>query len=236
MIDDKNTGTDAEVWPVHDGRCAPVLVENEVHVWRAPLDIAPEKLAVLDTYLTPDEHERAARFRFDRHRARFIAARGSLRSILGIHLGCASSRLRFAYGEHGKPRLAEPAGTGIEFNLSHSADLALCAVTTGREVGVDVEFVKPEGSWLRIAQSYFSDEEAVLLSKLPGTEMREKFFELWAEKEARMKALGVGLRFPLDPAANGNWSVIRLRPMPGYAAALAVEGNPPQVVRHHFAA
>ena len=107
------------------------------------------------------------------------------RTGLGLHLGCDPALLKFNYGEHGKPFLAEPAGTGLEFNVSHSADLALYAVALECPVGVDVEFMKPEGSWLRIAGTVFQRREFDRLSSLPEEEMREEFFELWAAKEAR---------------------------------------------------
>ena len=147
----------AEGWPLHDsGSGPPPPAENEIHLWRAPLDIAPDKLNGFEALLQPDESERAARFRFPHHRARYTAARGILRSILGIHLGFPPQNLRFAYGEHGKPGLAEPVGTRLEFNLSHSGDLAVYAVALGRRVGVDVERIKPEGSWVRDREAVFS--------------------------------------------------------------------------------
>ncbi len=240
MMPRGNTQPPAEHWPPHDsGHCIPGLAENEIHLWRAPLDIDQDKLRRLERLLQPDEGERAARFRFPEHRARFIAARGILRSILGVHLGCAPQDLRFAYGEHGKPNLAEPAGTRIEFNLSHSASLAVYAVTAGRRVGVDVERIKPDGSWLRIAEQYFTAAEAAALAALPEEAMRDRFFEMWAAKEARLKALGVGLRFPLENAGDiTTWPVIKLNLMPGYAAALAFESQPgePEIIRHHFTA
>ncbi len=217
----------------------PAIAENEIHLWRAPLDIAPEKLAAMETLLQPDEHARAGRFRFPQHKARFTAARGILRSILGLYAGCAPASLRFAYGEHGKPCLAEPAGTGIEFNVFHSGDMALYAVARGRGVGVDVERIKPEGSWLQIAKQYFPASEAEELAALPEEAMRQRFFELWAAKEARLKALGVGLRFPFENGGDAAaYSVINFSPMSGYAAALgfAPGGGEPLIVRHHFAA
>jgi len=229
----------AENWPSYDAASGvPPIRENEIHLWRTPLDIAPDRIVTLENILSPDERERAARFRFPEHRARFIAARGALRRILGIHLGHNPQSLRFAYGEHGKPTLAEPADTCIEFNISHSADLAVYAISIGCRVGVDVEFIKPDGSWMKIAEHYFSPDESARLSTLPEIGMRQAFFELWAEKEARMKALGVGLRFPLDKVdGSKEWLVIKFNPMKGYAAALACEsqGTPPVIVKHHFA-
>ena len=240
MIQPANVTGGGELWPPYDsGHVIPAIAENEIHVWRAPLDVAPDVIDGFETLLQPDESERAARFRFPQLRRRFIAARGILRSILGIHLGCSPQSLRFAYGEHGKPSLAEPAGTRIEFNLSHSTDLAIYAVALGRCVGVDVERIKPEGSWLRIAEQYFPASEAVELAALPEESMRQRFFEIWAAKEARLKALGVGLRFPFENAGDiTSWPVIKLSPMPGYCAALSFASQPvgPVIVRHHFAA
>ena len=239
MMRGADAAESAESWPPHEaGSGIPALGKNEIHLWRAPLDAGPGRLGSLEKLLQPDESSRAARFRFPHHRARFIAARGILRSVLAIHLECAPESLRFAYGKHGKPALAEPAGTGIEFNLSHSADLAIYAVALRREVGVDVEHIKRKGSWLEIARQYFSSAEAAELAALPGETMGNRFFEMWAGKEARLKALGVGLRFPLDkPVDAVAWPVVTLRPMPGYVAALAFASRPgePAVIRHHFA-
>ncbi len=236
----RDTGTGDDHWPLHEnGREIPALAGNEIHLWRAPLDVGPEKLHGLAQLLQPEECERAARFRFPEHRARFIVARGILRTILGLHLRHPPQSLRFAYGEHGKPALAEPAGTGVEFNLSHSAGLAIYAVAVGRAVGVDVERIKPKGSWLQIAQQYFTGTEAAELAALPEEAMRRRFFEMWSAKEARLKALGVGLRFPLDKAIDATaWPAVKLSLMDGYTAALAFAVQPlePAIIRHHFAA
>lgn len=226
-------------WPPHEiGAGIPALAENVIHLWRAPLDIGPEKLRALEMLLRPDELERAARFRFPGHRAHYTAARGILRMILGIHTGCEPQNLRFAYGEHGKPFLAEPAGGRVEFNLSHSGGLAVYAVTSGSRVGVDVEFIKPGGSWMEIARRYFTPGEADELSALPPDAMPRRFFEVWSGKEARMKAMGTGLLFEKGEEEAILWTVRNFVPMAGYAGALATEsGRPvPAIVKHHFAA
>ncbi|MGB8356510.1 MAG: 4'-phosphopantetheinyl transferase superfamily protein [Chthoniobacteraceae bacterium] len=226
-------------WLPHEsGVAALPLHKNEIHLWRAHLDVPLNKLRALEATLSPDECKRANRFRFTEHRARFVAARGILRSILGIHLRCDPGSIAFDYSEYGKPFLTAPIGTGVEFNVSHSSDLAVYAVASGRQVGVDVEFIKPDGSWLRIAEHYFAAGEFERLSKLPKEQMSREFFELWSEKEARLKALGVGLRYPLgDAGDDSRWSLLKLRSMDGYAAALAfaVQETSPVILRHHFA-
>lgn len=234
---DKTTGHVGDSWVQPEVKRPPRLEMRDVHVWRAWLDVEEQELVALESLLAHDERERAARFRFEEHRKRYVVARGILRTILGDYLAYDPARIGFEYGEHGKPRLAEPSGSRIEFNLSHSSNLAVFAIATGCSVGVDVEFIKPGVSCLEIAARYFSDEEAMMLRKLSETEMRQKFFELWSEKEARLKALGFGLHFALDQPQPGKpqWSVVKLTPAPGYAAALAVQMTLPLVSQFHFA-
>jgi 4'-phosphopantetheinyl transferase len=223
----------ADSWTVPGADFAPELIEGEVHVWRARLDVDEKKLADFEALLSPDEHERAARFRFDEHRRRYVAARGFLRKILGGYLRCDPALLVFDYGKHGKPVLASPANSRVEFNVSHSADLALFAFASGRSVGVDVELIKPGVSCMEIAEHHFSENEIALLRSLTEPAMCEKFFEMWSEKEARLKALGVGLQFALIEQRAGEppWSVVELKPAPGFAAAVAVQGSVARVVR-----
>jgi 4'-phosphopantetheinyl transferase len=107
-----------------------------VHVWRASLDLPASEVHDLHQTPTPDELHRAERFRFRKDRDRFIAARGLLRAILGRYLKADPARLRFSYGPNGKPYLAdEISGNDLSFNLSRRDDLALYAITRGREVG-----------------------------------------------------------------------------------------------------
>jgi len=236
-MQERNPEAPEQAWPAHAGGAIP-LAKGEIHLWRAPLDISSEALKPLEGLLHTDERDRAARLMFPQHRARFIAARGILRSILGIHLGCGPGSVKFAYGEHGKPAVAEPAGTGVEFNVSHSGDLALYAVALDLPVGVDVELIKPDGSWLEIAGRYFAPGEHRRLAALPPEEMQREFFELWAEKEARLKALGVGLHFPMEDAHCASCAAIKVTPGAGYAAALAYSqgGSAPVIVKHHYTA
>jgi 4'-phosphopantetheinyl transferase len=233
------SGIASVIWPQFlEGSDFPAIGADEIHVWRADLDLAAEKLRALEGLLPPDEIERADRFRFPEHRARFVAARGTLRRILGLHLRLAPESLRFSYGEHGKPALAAPLGTDLEFNVSHSSDLALYAVAMGRAVGVDVERVKSEGSWLQIAERYFAPHEAAYLASLPVAAAREKFFELWSGKEARMKARGTGLLSLESDEDLAKWSVVKVYPQPEYAAAVAFATGPvaPEIVMHRFEA
>ena len=200
---------------------APRLRAGEVHLWRAPLgDATPE---LRDT-LSPAECVRAERFHFERDRRRFIAARGLLRTILGRYLDLDPREVRFVFGEHGKPALDGACST-LRFNLSHSDDLLLLAVSHAREVGVDVEFMRADVPFGALADRYFEPEDAWRLRLLPPAERAWHFYELWTSTEARLKAGGRGLGGGTHIVAPDRWSLLRLTPAAGYAAALAVEGG-----------
>jgi 4'-phosphopantetheinyl transferase len=219
---------------------------DEVHVWTASLSRPPEEVERFEGLLSEDELQRAARFRFGRDRRRFIVARGSLREILARYVSLPPSLLRFGYNAFGKPELRGQAGpTPIRFNLSHSEDLALYAVAAGREVGVDVEFVREDVACEEVARSFFSGREVETLMVLPRDARKLAFFNCWTRKEAYIKARGAGLSLPLDafdvslspgepaalmhvrdePREAARWSLRELSPAPGYVAALAVEGG-----------
>lgn len=165
----------------------------ETHVWRADLD---ERRWPGADGLPGDERARAARIVRPPSRRRWIASRWALRGVLGRYLGRPAAGLALELGEHGKPRLADPA-SGLAFNLSHSGGVALIAVAADREVGVDVE---------RVA------------AKRPRA-----FYERWAEREARLKCIGTGLTEPMPPEAAA-LIVQRLEVGPGHAATLATSG------------
>lgn len=218
------------------------LPPDEVHVWRAALDL-PERLAdELRHLLSDDERRRAARFHFERDRRRFSAGRGVLRDILGRYLNTAPQELRFHYDAHGKPSLY---GSDLRFNLSHSGGLALFAVTTGGQVGVDVERIRPEVMQEGLAKRYFSPREAAALEALPPEQQPAGFFNCWTRKEAYIKARGEGLSIPLDsfdvslepgeparllnvmgaPGEAERWSLWDLEVDAGFAAALALDST-----------
>ena len=237
-------GPDDVSWELPPPR--PPLPGDEVHVWRARLDAPPERVRRLLGVLAPDERGRAGRFHFRRDEDRFIVARGLLRGILGGYLNSAPERLHFEYGARGKPSLAsEHNPEGLRFNVSHSGGVALYAVTRGREVGVDVERVSARVSCEEIAGHFFSPREVARLRALPPSLREAAFFECWTRKEAYIKARGEGLSLPLDgfdvslapgepaallanrldPGEVSRWSLRELRPWPGFAAAVAVEGR-----------
>jgi 4'-phosphopantetheinyl transferase len=218
---------------------------DEVHLWRADLDVTAEALARLGSTLTRAEVDRAAHFRFDRDGARFVAARGQLRTLLARYLDIDAGDVALVEGPHGKPGLARESGW-LRFNLSHSEGAAVYAVARDREVGVDLEWIRADFPIEELARHSFSPREQSGLADLPAAERLRAAFDCWTRKEAYVKALGSGLALALDGfdvslqpgepvqlslrdpgrADSRCWSIHAFDAGPGYAAAVAVEGPP----------
>jgi 4'-phosphopantetheinyl transferase len=229
-----------------EGPSALSIGNQDVHVWRASLQLGAAQLPNVRRVLSADELVTADRFHFADHRRRYIAARGALRTILSRYLAVAPDRLGFRYGRYGKPSVAAlPGGDWLQFNLSHSHEMVLIAVARGRAVGIDIEFLREGLSDGEIAERYFSPREAATFRAIAPAQRREAFFNCWTRKEAYIKARGEGLSFPLerfdvsfapgepptllaaegDPLEPARWSMSALAPAAGYTAALVVEGR-----------
>ena len=223
-----------------------ILPSNAVHVWRAALHVSASYLRTLEDTLAADERARAERFYFQKHREHFITGRGLLRNILSRYLEKEADQLRFCYNSYGKPALTEETGAeGLCFNLSHSHGIALYAITHDREIGIDIEYFRPDVEAEKLAERFFSPREAAVLRALPEHLRKEGFFNCWTRKEAYIKAEGEGMSIPLsafdvsltpgEPAAllrtqkhpqkTSRWSLQALNLEPDYAAALAVKGH-----------
>jgi len=222
------------------------LEPGEIHVWSIRLDPPPERVESLGRSLSADEWERARRFRFDKHRRQYVVGRGALRTLLAAYLGTRPETVSFSYGPRGKPFLAAPLDDrGLQFNLSNSDELALAGFVRGREIGVDVEFLRPMKDCEEIAERFFSESERRMLRTIPFPAKQEAFFNCWTRKEAYLKAVGEGLAAPLDSfdvtlalgepprmlTLNGDagraaaWFFHHLRPAEDYVGALAIEGG-----------
>ncbi len=215
---------------------------DEIHVWQAEIDREETGLRELESTLSLEEIARADRFHFVNDRNRFVAARGLLRKLLGSYLRQDPAGLEFSYGPHGKPLLAgKSASSGVCFNLSHSAGLAVYAIARERNLGIDVERVARDSAGQDIARRYFSSREVNDLQTLPPDARAEGFFRCWTRKEAYLKATGMGLQIPLDSfsvsvlpgeptqflgGVGSCWHLAALQPREGYAAAVAYDGAP----------
>ena len=220
------------------------LSQHDVHIWYASLNqplASFERLALL---LSPDEQARAKRFYFEKDRIRYANGRGILRSILAYYLNIEPQYVQLCYGDYGKPYLERhSAEMALDFNLSHSNDLALYAITRGKSVGIDLEHIREVADIDQVVKKFFAAREQVAFYNLHPHERREAFFKVWTRKEAYLKAIGVGLSEPLyyvevsvspqgqpglsnvvgNSQAASRWFLQDMASPPGYVATLAVE-------------
>ncbi len=225
----------------------PFLSGHAIHLWRAVLDVSEARIHKFEGILSPGEKTRAGHFAFEQDRNRFIAARGILRVMLGWYLGIEPETISFGYERNGKPVLENSlCNTGIQFNVSHSGDLALYVVTRNRRVGVDVEYVREIPEMEQITEQFFSPRERAFFNTLSEREKQQTFFTWWTRKEALIKARGDGLSsygldspdvsltstgLPLssiklrDKNDESEWSVVDMKLANGFASAFAVEAD-----------
>jgi len=174
------------------------LTDNAIHVWQIGLFADAALLSECNAILDPAEQERAARYLADVHRHRFIIARSSLRLLLGRYLGRDPRDITFAYNGHGRPQLLPTPTPPLAFNLSHSADTALLAVTRLPAVGIDLEYHRKPDRIEGLAERFFAAAEVRQWRALPDELRIAGFFAGWSRKEAYIKAHGRGLNYPLD--------------------------------------
>ncbi len=172
--------------------------QDEVLVWRIRSDGELAARERAGGVLSLPELARADRFRRATDRDMYICSHAALRRILARCLECDPRNVDFVQKENGKPALIQARGSPLDFNLSHSADLALVAVARGRPVGVDVEKVVERAGLPDIADRFFSSREANALRALPDNLRTLSFLRLWTRKEAYLKACGLGLAGPLN--------------------------------------
>jgi len=235
------------------GPAQPAIWQNEVHIWRARLDMPWSW--TFDEALSLEDRTRADRFKFESDRRKFCAARASLRLILSRHLGVKPNRIQLETGEFGKPFVADKnLAQGLRFNLSHSHQLALISITREREVGVDIEFMRSDFVTEEVASHFFSPSEVAEFRSVSPELRTRSFFNCWTRKEAYIKARGEGLYCPLDqfdvsvapdkpamllesrvdPADVRRWIFNDIHVGDRYAATVAVENNFSRLVLWDF--
>lgn len=216
-----------------------------MHVWRISLT-QPTEASSLWATLSVEEQTRAARLVREELRSRYVIAHGWARKILARYLGLLPGEIRYEYGDYGKPRI-QPTGSSarVDFNLTHSGDIALIAVTPGTQVGIDIEAHNRKTDFLELAARTFSVAEREALAALADDEtlLTAGFFACWTRKEAYLKATGHGisgglehfdvsltpgqparlLRDERDPGATNRWNMREITVSPGYSAAVVVE-------------
>jgi 4'-phosphopantetheinyl transferase len=225
------------------GPSAPAFPADHVDVWRVRLD-EPVETTFAPNILSSDELTRASRFHFEKDRLHFARCRSALRFLLSRYLGIPAAEIRFEYQPSGKPKLAAQQNPRrLRFNVSHSAGLALIAVSADHRLGIDIEKIRSDVDITTLAERFFSARERAGLRALPDHLRVPAFFACWTRKEAFLKATGDGLSFPLadfsvtthpdlDPAleeirgntiARKQWFLADLSVFEGYCATVAFE-------------
>ncbi len=217
-------------------------MDEAVRVWRVPLLVSDGVVARYVACLSEDESARADRFRFEADRRKFVVARGTLRYLLGERFDCAASAITFCYGKYGKPETsASPDGAShFHFNLSHSGEMALCALGGDRNVGVDIEKVKPIQRLGSMMDRCLVEVEKLQVTAQPEDEQSRAFLQYWTCKEAYLKAIGLGLAQSMTtvevdlsapklvtapkPCAE-EWQLYKLDLPESYVGALVVAGK-----------
>lgn len=167
-----------------------------LQLYQARLDISLTECDRLWQFLSADERSRAERFKREYIKHNFIAARGNLREILAMNLGCEPKEIQFSYSDRGKPYIQN--FKGIYFNLSHSHNLAIYVLSSDREVGIDLEYINPKCDVDNIAERYFLPSEQKIISSLSAQDKYLAFYRAWTLKEAYGKATGQGITNILD--------------------------------------
>lgn len=223
-------------------RLFPTLQKKQLHIWRTKLDCSNNPITNFLTLLDRDEQIRAQQFRFEKDRQSFIISHGVLRQILSKYLNIMPEQLNYSYLEFGKPYLKNYSH--LQFNLSHSHNIALIAVILDSAVGIDIEYMQRKVDADAIAERFFSKREYAILQSLNGDEKIQAFFNAWTRKEAFLKAHGQGLSYSLenievslqvnqpakflaihDATENiADWCLHAIS-MPNYVAAVAIKGH-----------
>jgi 4'-phosphopantetheinyl transferase len=229
------------------------LQNNDVHIWHTNLNLEIERVEEALPILSLDEQKRAERYKFEKHRNYFIVARSTLRKILSSYLNIEPERLEFNYSDRGKPILAsDRQNENLQFNLSHSQELALYSFTKNQKIGIDLEYCRPMPDAESIAQRFFSTNEYKWISSLSGNAQQEAFFRCWTAKEAYLKATGEGIggsleRIEIDLTRSGlfklkegdreisNWLLYNFIPDRNYMATVAVESQAIDDISYFYA-
>jgi 4'-phosphopantetheinyl transferase len=228
----------------------PALGQSEIQVWK--FNLASPSIGEVrpQIFLSAEERGQAARFHFAPDQRRFVVRRAVLRRLLAVCLEIKPEAVRISFSSPGKPAVAgQESSNGLRFSCSHSADLGLVAIARGIEIGVDLEQHRPLPAAEDLARTFFSNSEIRELAALPPSLKTTGFFNGWTRKEAFVKAIGLGLSFPLnrfsvtltpgqpaalldvaeDSEAVKKWTLAALDVSPDYSAALVFEGKNPRI-------
>ncbi len=215
---------------------------KEIHLWKTNLEQSSINIEESFDILNEEEKIKAKKFRFEKHQKRFAFTRSNLKRILSCYLSISPQEINFQYNAYGKPQLLDNINTiDLQFNISHSEEIAIYGITCHNLIGVDVEYIRPMPEAENLAKRFFSRKEFEQISRLSSPEKTREFFRFWTAKEAYLKAIGKGISGGLEkvelstheprvfinlPESNTiTYSLFYLTPDDNYLAAIAFEDN-----------
>lgn len=199
------------------------LEKSEIHLWQIFLNNFSAKQ--LFSRLDPAEQERARRFKADILSRRYIVAHVGMRDILAKYLGSSTASIDLVQPLNQKPFLRPKANQrDLHFNLSHSHEVAILAVSQTWSVGVDIEHIRPIPDVIKLAKRFFAKSEYEMLLTVDPEQQLALFFQIWTAKEAFLKAQGLGISNQLSKfSVTLEWTMHRLSTLPEYEGTLAVK-------------
>jgi 4'-phosphopantetheinyl transferase len=221
-------------------------LSNQVHIWAVDLEHWGFPCHEAMQMLPESERKQSERFRFEILKTRYIKGHYLLRSLLGMYLGIDFYDQEFHIHKYGKPSLKNTqAEDSIYFNMSNSKNTCICVFRQHGDIGVDVEKIHELSNLDRIVERFFSPLERKKIRSLSEQSRKKTFFKYWTRKEALLKAMGVGLSFPLDKVdvtddqeetaeafvkttglhAESEWTLKDINVFEGFASAIALQGN-----------
>jgi 4'-phosphopantetheinyl transferase len=210
------------------------LAPDAVHIWSAPLDVGDDEMDGLLELLSWSEQKRVNALLEERAVRQYVVSRAMQRRLLASYVGGSPSEVSFGVVAMGKPTLSHPNDIGLTFNTTHSGDLVIIAVTANRDVGVDVEKVKPIPRALQVAKRSFSPDEYELLATLPPEDVDRAFLSIWVRREGTAKARGDSVWRGLASWKDGaieksqdrqNWRVESLDLGPDFVGVVVARGS-----------
>lgn len=169
------------------------IASDKVDVWEVPLDLSGDEVASLYDLLSLGEQTRAKAFIDARGYRQYVISRGRMRQVLVFYTDVPAPDIHFTVVGDGKPALMDRGPQRIFFNNTHSGALGLIAVTSGREVGIDMERVRDIERALQVSKRFFTPEEHASLEAFPAEEMIRAFLSIWTRREAGTKARGASV-------------------------------------------
>ena len=175
------------------------LSKDHVDIWLCDLKQLSSDINNFYSILSEDERERTDKLKVEDKKQQYIITRGALRQRLGLLTKIDPQDFIFDYLEHGKPVLANnPQFADMTFNVSHSHDLALIAITQEQNIGIDIEKINRELKHDELVSRFFSKVEQTEFQTIPEANRAKAFCACWSRKEAFIKAIGDGVSYGLD--------------------------------------